>query len=449
MTLEPLSDAELMDDTRRIEARRNRGLLFLGLASAFIGFAMAIAGFVGFGMVVNFEAALDLVAMDFYTIFSSYTFTVVPLFILMGEVMFQSGMAMRMMEIMEKFLGRLPGRLGILSVAAGTLFAAMSGSSIGSTALLGTVLVPDMEKKGYKKAMSLGPIMGAGGLAIMIPPSGFAVMLAILGNIPLGKLLIAIIVPGLVMAVIYAAYIIIRCALQPSLAPPYDVDRAPLGERLVLFLKYVLPLVSIIIVSLGLIFLGIATPSESASLGAVFTFILAIIYRKLTWEVVRKSVYGTTRITGMVFMIVTGSAAFSQIMAFTGASKGLVDFTMGLPFVSPITMFVLMLVITTILGCFMEVNSIMMITTPIFMPIVTKLGIDPVWWGATMLLSYEMAQMTPPFGMVLFTMKGIAPPDTTMGDVVSAAMPFLYMDVLVVVLMLAFPWLTLWLPSIM
>jgi tripartite ATP-independent transporter DctM subunit len=395
------------------------------------------------------EVALGQIVLSIYDSVTKFSLLTIAMFIIMGEVMFHSGMAMRMMDIMDKWLGRLPGRLGILSVATGTLFAAMSGSSIGSTALLGTVLVPEMEKRGYKKSMSLGPIMGSGGLAIMIPPSGFAVMLAILGNIPLGKLLIAIIVPGLVMAFFYAAYIIVRCCLQPALAPPYEVRSLPSSQKIVLFLKYVLPLVSIIIVALGIIFLGVATPSESASLGALFTFLLAIVYRKLNWEVVKKSVHGTTKITAMVLMIVTGSAAFSQIMAFTGASKGLVDFTMKLPFASPTVLFILMLLITTILGCFMEVNSIMMITTPIFMPIVNKLGINPVWWGATMLLTYEMAQMTPPFGMILFTMKGIAPPDTTMQDVVNAALPFLFIDVLVVGLMLAFPVISLWLPSIM
>ena len=425
------------------------GLMFLLCLGVPVAFAFTFINIIGAYVFMGGEIALGQIVLSIYDSVTKFGLLTIAMFIIMGEVMFHSGMGMRMMEVIDKMLGRLPGRLGLISVAAGTLFAAMSGSSIGSTALLGTILVPEMEQRGYKKPMSLGPIMGSGGLAIMIPPSGFAVMLAILGNIDLGKLLLAIVVPGLLMAVIYAAYIIIRCMLQPSLAPPYDVEPLPFLEKLLLFLKYVLPLSSIIIVVLGLIFLGVATPSESASLGALFTFFLAIAYRKLTWEVVRKSVHGTTKITGMVMMIVTGSAAFSQIMAFTGASRGLVDFTLGLPIATPIAIFILMLIITTILGCFMEVNSIMMITTPIFMPLVNKLGIDSVWWGATMLLTYEMAQMTPPFGMILFTMKGIAPPDTTMGDVIAAAMPFLYMDILVVALMLWFPSIALWLPSIM
>jgi tripartite ATP-independent transporter DctM subunit len=425
------------------------GLMLLLCIGVPVAFAFTFINIIGAYVFMGGEPALGQIVLSIYDSVTKFALLTIAMFIIMGEVMFHSGMGIRMMDIIDKMLGRLPGRLGIISVAAGTLFAAMSGSSIGSTALLGTILVPEMEKRGYQRSMSLGPIMGSGGLAIMIPPSGFAVMLAILGNIPLGKLLLAIVVPGLIMAAFYAAYIIIRCFVQPSLAPAYTVDPLPLTQKLILFLKYVLPMVSIIIVALGLIFLGVATPSESASLGALFTFILAMIYQKLSWEVVKKSVHGTTKITAMVLMIVTGSAAFSQIMAFTGASKGLVDFTMRLPFASPIVVFILMLIITTILGCFMEVNSIMMITTPIFMPLVNKLGIDSVWWGATMLLTYEMAQMTPPFGMILFTMKGIAPRDVTMGEVIRAAMPFLYMDVLVVALMLWLPIIPLWLPSIM
>ncbi|OGP66258.1 MAG: C4-dicarboxylate ABC transporter permease, partial [Deltaproteobacteria bacterium RBG_13_47_9] len=358
------------------------------------------------------------------------------------------GLAPLLVDSIDKWLGRLPGRLGLLAVSAGTLFSTLTGTSIASTAMLGSILVPQMEKQGYRKPMSLGPILGSGGLAIMIPPSSLAVLLGAIGEISIGRILIAIIIPGLLMAILYAAYIIIRCWLQPSIAPVYEMAPIPLSEKLRATVWYILPLGLIIFLVVGVIFLGIATPSEAAATGTIGTMILIFFYGRLTWEVIKKSIGSALAVVGMVLLIIAGATAFSQILAYSGATQGLGKLATELP-VAPIMIIIAMQVIILFLGCLMDVVAIMMITLPIFVPVVLHLGFNPVWFAVIFLLNIEMAGTTPPFGMGLMVMKGVAPPGTTMGDIYRAALPFLGCDFIVMVLIIAFPFLALWLPGLM
>ncbi len=394
------------------------------------------------------ETGLEQLVISLRTSITSFAFLPLPLFILMGEVLFQSGIAPYMIDTIDKWIGRLPGRLGVIAVGAGTLFATLTGSSMGSAAMLGSSLVPEMEKRGYKKSMSLGPIMGSGCLASMIPPSGLAVLLAVLAEVSVGKVLIAIIIPGLLMALIYAIYIVVRCYLQPSIALPYNVPPTPLLEKLTATVRYILPVVFIIFLVIGIMFLGVATPTESAATGALGTFILAAAYGRLNWEVVKKSVSASIAMTGMLFMIIAGATAYGQIVAYCGAVDGLVKFATALT-VAPILILIAMQVVLLVLGMFMSVTAIMMICTPMFMPPVHALGLDPVWFVVLFLVNMEVAQISPPFGMVLFVMKGVAPPDTTMGDIFRAALPFCYLDLIAMALIIAFPAIALWLPSAM
>ena len=393
-------------------------------------------------------AGLSQLILSIYESVTIFALLPVPLFVLMGEVMFRSGIAPRMMDVLDKWLGRLPGRLSLLAVGGGTLFATLSGSAMAGAAMLGSVLVPEMEKRGYKKPMSLGPILGSGGLAIMIPPSALGVLLAALGRFSVGRFLIAIIVPGLIMAVLYGAYVVGRCWLQPELAPSYAVPPTSLLDKIRATLRYVLPLSSIVFLVVGLIFLGIATPTEAAALGALGCLVLAFIYRGLSWEVLKTSVTGTLQVTIMMLMILTGSTAFAQILAYTGATQGLVECALSIP-LPPICVLIAMQVVLLIMGTFMEPLTIMMVTLPIFMPIVEKLAFNPLWFGAIMLLNMEMATTSPPFGLVLFVMKGVAPPGTTMGDIYKAGLPFLACDAVAMALMMVFPELVLWLPGLM
>lgn len=420
-------------------------LFILGVPVAFAFlFVNVIAVYVFWGG----GAGLSQMILSIYESVTIFALLPVPLFVLMGEVMFRSGIAPRMMDVLDKWLGRLPGRLSLLAVGGGTLFAALSGSAMAGAAMLGSVLVPEMEKRGYKKPMSLGPILGSGGLAIMIPPSALGVLLAALGRFSVGRFLIAIIIPGLIMAVLYGTYVIGRCWLQPQLAPSYPVPPTSLLEKIRATLQYVLPLSSIVFLVVGLIFLGIATPTEAAALGALGCLALALIYRGLNWEILKISITGTLQVTIMMLMILTGSTAFAQILAYTGASQGLVEFALSIP-LPPICVLIAMQIVLLIMGTFMEPLTIMMVTLPIFMPIVEKLAFNPLWFGAIMLLNMEMATTSPPFGLVLFVMKGVAPPGTTMGDIYKAGLPFLGCDAVAMALMMAFPGLVLWLPGLM
>jgi tripartite ATP-independent transporter DctM subunit len=371
-----------------------------------------------------------------------------PLFILMGEVMFRSGFAPAMMDTLDKWLGRLPGRLSLLAVGGGTLFATMSGASVGSVAMLGSVLVPEMEKRGYKKPMILGPILGSGGLAVLIPPTALGVLCAAIGQFSVAKLLIAIIMPGLIMAAFFAIYIIIRAKLQPTLAPAYEVGHFSIQEKLLATARNVLPIGFIIFLVIGLIFLGVATPTEAAATGAAGCFILAAIQRKFTWKMVKSSLDGTTTITVMLFSILLGAVAFSQTLAFSGATKGLIEVAISLP-IAPILVIAAIQVVAIIMGCFMEPGSILMIVIPISMPIVNAFGFDPVWFGVLMTVNVELAGITPPFGMTLFAMKGVSPPTTTMGEIYKAAFPYICINLLVLFLILVFPKVALWLPNLM
>jgi tripartite ATP-independent transporter DctM subunit len=303
-----------------------------------------------------------------------------------------------------------------------------------------------MEKRGYKKAMTMGPILGSGGLAIMIPPSGLAVFLGAIAEISIGKLLISIIVPGLLMAGLYAAYIIIRCSLQPSIAPTYEVVPMPISHKLSATVRHVLPIGFIIFLVIGVIILGIATPSEGAATGTLGVFILAFLQRRLSWEVVKKSVNGTLMTCGMLFLVLASAKAFSQILSFTGATRGMAQFVIGLE-VHPMLVFAGMQMIILILGCFINVDAIILLTMPIFMLIVTALSFDRVWFGTICLINLEMALITPPFGLCLFVMKGVAPPGTTMGDVYKAASPFIGLQIIAMALIMVFPQIALWLPG--
>jgi tripartite ATP-independent transporter DctM subunit len=295
--------------------------------------------------------------------------------------------------------------------------------------------------------MSIGPILGSGGLAIMIPPSALGVLLASLSQMSVGGMLVAIVIPGILMAALYAAYIIIRCRLQPDLAPTYEIESVSFAEKCVLTVKYVLPLGSIVFLVIGLIFLGVATPTESAALGAIGCYILLFIYKGWDWKTIVDSVSNTLRITVMMFMIMTGAMAFSQILAFSGASLGLVQLAAELN-LHPMFILIFMQIILLFMGIFMEPLTIMMVTLPIYLPIVKNLGFNPLWFGTIMLINMEMATTTPPFGLVLFVMKGVAPPDTTMADIYRAGFPFLICDAVAMGLVMAFPWLALYLPGI-
>ncbi|MBN2034791.1 MAG: TRAP transporter large permease, partial [Deltaproteobacteria bacterium] len=364
----------------------------------------------------------------------------------MGELMFHSGIANNSIDVMDKWLGRLPGRLSLLAAGAGVLFAALSGSTVANTAMLGTVLLPDMKRRGYKTAMTVGPIIGVGGLAMLIPPSSLAVVLASIGHISVSKILIGGVLPGLLLGGLIAVYIMVRCWLDPSLAPRYEVERASFWEKITGTLKYVLPLGFIIFMVLGLMLLGIATPTEAASTGTLGTLLVTLVYGRLTGKMIKASIVGTLEITIMVFMILAASSTFSSLLAFTGATRGLIGVVENLQ-VSPLVILIAMQLVVFVMGCFMETISIMMICMPIFMPIVKMLGFDPVWFGVLMLINFETGFITPPFGMLLFVTKGVAP-DLSIKEICCAAAPFILIEIVTMAAIITWPEIVLWLPGL-
>ena len=374
-----------------------------------------------------------------------FTLTPVPLFIIMGEVIFVSGMATKAVDVVERLLYRLPGRLSMVAVGAGALFDCLSGSALGTCAMFGSLLLPEMTKRNYSKYMSMGPIMAGSALAVVIPPSTLAIVLASQAGISIGKLLIAGFIPGFMLASLFACYIIISCKVKPGLAPAGEALKTSSSNLAIDFLKYLLPLSLIVLAVLGSIFSGIATPTEASALGALTSFILAGAYGRLSIDVVLISARRCLAISTMIFMIVAASVAFSQLLAFTGITRGIVEMATNLP-VPPKVIIALILCLLILMGTMIEQISMIMIGVPIFMPVASALGYDPIWFGLLMLVCITLGLITPPFGLLLFVMKGVSPRDTKMSDVYYSALPFVILALLGIFLILIFPEIAVWLP---
>ena len=378
---------------------------------------------------------------------TSFALVPIPMFLLMGELFYYTGLAARMFNAIDRLLGNVRGRLAYVTVIGGTGFASLSGSSMGATALLGSLMVPEMMKRGYSKYLAMGPIMGTGGLAVIIPPSALAVLLATLGRSDVGALLLAGVVPGLLLAALYGVLIFMWTLLFPDAAPAYAVARVHWRAKLRLLALDIAPMLAVIVLVIGVMVGGYATPTEAAAVGCLAVMVLAACYRALTWKSFRKSVDAALRVTVMAFLIIFGSATFSQLLAFSGASSGLIAWATGFE-LSKLGMLLVMIGIIFFLGCFMDQLSMMLLTAPIFFPLATTLGFDLTWFGLIMLLTLEVGYTTPPFGLLLFVMKGVAPAGTTMREIYVAAAPFIACVLVLIGLIIAFPPLATWLPGV-
>ncbi|MBX2884080.1 MAG: TRAP transporter large permease subunit [Granulosicoccus sp.] len=415
-------------------------LMILGLP---VAFAFLAVNLVGSYILLGGMSGVEQLVLNTVSALRSFTLVPIALFMIMGEAMFQSRIAIDLMDTLDKWFGRLRGRLAFMAVGGGVLFSTLTGNSMGSIALLGSSLVPEMEKRGYKKPMSLGPILGSAGLAIMIPPSSLAVVLGVVAELSIGKILMGIIVPGLLMALLYTLYILLRCTLQPEIAPSFDVEPVPLGEKLQATVVNIVPLTLVVFSVVGVIFLGIATPSEAAATGAFATLALAAMKGRLSWGVFSKSIFASANISVMVLLIVSGAVAFTQLLAFTGATYGMVDAIVSLK-ISHGSIVLMMITSVIFLGMFMGPLPIMLITLPIFIPIVVQFGFDPIWFAAMYLVAIETGSTSPPLGAALFVMKAVAPAGTTMNDIYRAAMPFIVCDILAILILFTFPQLVTW-----
>ena len=418
-------------------------LLFLGMPVALSFVAINI---LGAALFLGGEPGLSQVVRNSVVSVMNFSLTPIPLFILMGELLFHTGLALKVIEGVERLVKQVPGRLAVIAVVAGTVFSAISGSTIATTAMLGSLLLPVMLARGYHPAFATGPIMAIGAVDMLIPPSALTVLLGSLSGISISKLLIGGVVPGLILSLAFIAYIIAAAFRRPHLAPPAPpkADTGAEGWRLLLI--YVVPLISIFVVVVGAMSGGWATPTESAALGAIATLLLALAYRALTLDALQAALRGCVAITGMILFIILGATTFSQILSFSGATDGLVSAILGQG-LSAFAVVAGMMLLLIFLGVFVDQVSMMLITLPVFMPIVTRLGIDPIWFGVLFLICMQLGLLLPPHGLLLMTMRGVSPPEVSMGHIFQAVVPYVIMSLLLLLLLLLVPAVATWLPS--
>ncbi len=413
-----------------------------------VAFAFLTANIIGAMIFMGGLAAMPQIVINAVESVTIFALVPVPLFIIMGELFFHTGLAVRVFDALDLCFGRLPGRLSYITVAGGTIFATLSGSTMANTAMMGAMMVPEMSKRGYKQHMSMGPILGTGGLAMIIPPSALAVLLASLAEIDIGKLLIAGVLPGLVLAILYSILIYAQVRIDPDAAPAYAVEKHSIWQTLGSLVVNVLPMGFVVFCVIGLIILGIATPTEAAGFGALGVLILAVIYRAISWSIIFKAFSGSLRVTAMVLLIILASSTFSQLLAFTGASSGLIEWATQAD-LGRIVMLLIMFAVLLVLGMFMDQVSMMLLTVPIFFPLASVLQFDLIWFGLVMLLALEISLTTPPFGLLLFVMMGVAPRGTTLWQVAGAAVPYIGCALVVLVLLIIIPELATYLPGLM
>jgi len=429
-------------------------LLSLGvLALMALGVPVAIAFIVvnaaGAFYFLGGDRGMAQLARNMTASVTQFAFTPIPLFVLMGEILFHTGLAVKAIDAIATLIRRVPGRLAVIALVAGTIFSAISGSTIATTAMLGSLLLPQMLKRGYDRKLAMGPIMAIGGVDMLIPPSGLAVLLGGLAGISIADLLIGGIVPGIILSLVFIAYIMFCAWRNPSLAPDDAPPAAVAGwRRWQPFVAHVLPLGIIIAAVIGSMVLGWATPTESAAIGCAATAVVAALYRELRWAAVKDALVGTAAVTGMIMFIILGATTFAQILAFSGATTGLIEVVTEAK-LPPLVIICGMIVLLLVLGLFLDQASMMMLTVPLFMPIVRQLGVDLVWFGILFLMCMQIGLLTPPFGLLLFTMKSVAPPDITMREIIAAATPYVLFGLLLTVVILFVPGLATWLPGAM
>ena len=408
-------------------------VLFVGVP---VAFSFMLVNLVGLMFVFEGGRGLDLVGPGAGASITSFNLTPLPMFILMGDLLSRSGVAQQVFRAADMWIGRLPGRLAVVTVVGGAFFGAMSGSGLAATSVLGTVMIPELERRKYKPAMSVAPVLGASALDPLIPPSILVVLVAVQAKVSVGALLLMATFAGVFMAAVFVVYFVARAMLQPHLAPAYVPEPVRLRER-ILALRHLLVVGGMIAVVLGLIMTGTASPSESAALGAVAALVAVLVYRRFSFSLLRASLRATVLTSGGILIIFIGSTAYSQLLAASGASAGFVEWVVSLPLDPPLIALG-MVVVVLILGTFIDAISIILIAIPLFMPVIAALGLDPLWFTLLVLMSLEIGALTPPMGLQLFILKGVQP-HLKMGEIIRAAMPIVIMMWLGILVFWAFP----------
>lgn len=409
-----------------------------------VGFVMALIGVLGFSYVVSWEAGLRIMAKDFFGIFGSYSLTVVPLFILMGQVTFHAGISSRLFDTAYKFVGHLPGGLAMATVAACAGFAAVCGSTNAAAATMATVAMPEMKRYKYGDVLSTGTVAAGGSLGILIPPSVIFIIYGILTEQSIGKLFVAGVVPGILLSALFGLTIYIWVRLRPEIAPRGPkttfkeklISLSGVGETLILF-----------ILVMGGLFIGFFTPTEAGAIGAGGAIVLGFVRRRLTWKGFIQALFESTRISCMVLVIVAGATVFGHFLAITRIPYALATWVseLALPNFGIMAFIILVYLVG---GCFIDALALILLTIPIFYPVVTNMGYNPIWFGVIIVLVTQMGVITPPVGVNVYVVHGVVK-DVPLENIFKGAFPFLVALILCALILIPFPQIALFLPGFM
>jgi tripartite ATP-independent transporter DctM subunit len=419
--------------------------LLAGLPLAFSTGAVAVF----FAYFLFGEPGLTLIISRVFTLMGNYVLVSVPLFIFMACILERAGIAEQIFRAVHVWSGRLRGGLAVAVIISCALMAAMVGVIGAEIVTMGVVALPAMLNRGYHKNLALGSICAGGGLATLIPPSVVFILYGLTAGVSVGQLYMAGVVPGLMLSSFYITYILGRSYLQPSIAPLPSAEELamPLREKLGLLKELVLPGIVAFSV-LGSLYLGIATPTEAAGVGVLGAMIAAAVNGKLSWAGISRAVADTTRVTAMLYWLFFGSSALIGVYTLAGGTKLIQDVMTNLP-IGPLGVVILIQVIWIILGCFIDWIGILLLTAPIFVPIVSALGFDLVWLGALFCINMQISYISPPFGPAAFYLKGVTPPDITLNQIFNSVWPYLALQFIALGLVISFPQIALWLPSTM
>lgn len=417
-------------------------VLFMG-GTIWIGFSLFLVGFGGFILFTDLPFG-SIMATTAWNNTSGSAMLALPMFVWMGEILFRSRISENLFKGLTPWMDRIPGRLLHVNILACTFFAAVSGSSAATTATVGKITVPEFAKRGYDKGLSVGSLAGAGTLGFLIPPSMMMLVYGIIGNVSIGKLFIAGMIPGLMLAVIFSLYIMCRCVINPQLAPAGS-EHHTWRQRL-RAIPEILPVLILILLVLGSLYAGWATPTEAGAVGVIGAIAFAFITKSMNWQVFRASLMGSVKTTSMIMLIVLGASYLSVVVGYLGITRQLTMFVteMGL---SPYMLIIILTVLYIILGCLVDGFSMIVMTTPIVLPLITAAGFDTVWFGIYLVLMIELAQITPPVGFNLFVISALNNDDVF--AIARDTAPFFLLMALLTAMITAFPQIVLFLPNMM
>ncbi|MCX5906472.1 MAG: TRAP transporter large permease subunit [Deltaproteobacteria bacterium] len=424
------------------------GIVFIALFVLFITgvpifVCLGLSGLIGMFLQRGMQGLYQLPAAILGQL-DSFLLVALPLYIMMGEALSRSGVGADIYDGLEKWLQKIPGGLAIASIFACAIFGAMCGVSVAGCAAIGLVAVPEMLKRGYDKSLASGSVTAAGALAVLIPPSISFIIYGALANVSVGKLFIGGIIPGITLAIMMATYVLLRVIVNPSLAPLPKIQLT--WQQYLAPLTHLWSVIFLIFCVLGTIYTGVCTPTEAGGIGAAGAFVVAWINRKLSWNTFKEILQGTARVTGIIMIIMANAFAFSQWMNLVRIPDDLSKWIIGLN-AEPIVVILIIMGFFVILGCLIDGVSLIIVTTPVVLPTILKLGFDPLWYGILLVLNLEMAVITPPVGLNLYTMKSIMGDRVTMEEIIRGALPYVIVESLCLLLFLFWPTLALWLPS--